>query len=221
MSEEYKKKLRKETLQELKAAKDRLIKGGHKVSYELQRRINLYGGGFIKDARPFDSEMREIIVADMLEDKDFKYCPGSGKFVNAQNPDEYVSMKEAVAQNDENDRQRKELGIGIPPERKKQKEIAVNIALGRKSEFLDEPKNKPGPFESILDNLHYKKTNIPKEIKPDLIDFIAQSQRERALEQQPKEDVQQQPKDVFDGKGIANKELIILNKAKFGKIEDL
>ena len=211
----------KKTLADLKAAKDRLIKGGHKVSYELQRQIYLYGGGFVKDARPFDSLMREIIVADTLDERDYKYDPGVGKFVNAQNPDEYVSMKEAVAQNDANDRQRKELGLGIPPDRKKQKEIAVNIALGRKPEFLDEPKSKPGPFESILDNLHSKKKNTPKEIKPDLIDFIAQSQRERALEQQPKEDVQQQPKNVFDSKGIANKELLILNKAKFGNIEDL
>jgi hypothetical protein len=210
----------KKTLADLKAAKDRLLKSGHKVSYELQRRIYLYGGGFIKNPRSFDSEMREIIVADMLDEKDFKYHPASGKFVSAQNPDEYVSMKEAVAQNDTNDRQRKELGLGIPPERKKQKEIAVNIALVRNPEFLDEPISKPDTFESTLDNLHSKKTNTPKEIKPDLIDFIAQSRREQALEKQPEENVQRE-KDAFDGKGIANKELLILNKAKFGNIEDL
>ncbi len=222
------KELIKKTLADLKAAKDRLIKGGHQVPYELQRRINIYAGGFIKDPRPFDSEIRNVITASVYDDQDAKYDPAIGRFVNSN--DEVFDAKTAIKINTENDKRRAELGLAVPPYRKRDKQAAVNIILGRKAEY-EEPNGKPGTFEKIVDNLQSKKNNQPTENKkpspafnyqPDLIDYIAERQRQQNLDQRPKQNEQRQPQEsVFDGKGIADKELLILNKARFGDVEDL
>ena len=222
------KELIKKTLADLKAAKDRLIKGGHKVSYELQRQINIYAGGLVKNPRPFDSLIKNVITASVYDDADARYDPALGRFVNEN--DEVFDARTAVKINTENDKRRTELGLAIPPYRKRDKLAAVNIILGRKAEY-EEPNGKPGPFESIIDDLQSKKIKPTIEIKktspsfnyqPDLFDYIAEKQRQQDLDQRPKQNEQQQPKEnTSDGKGIANKELLILNKAKFGKIEDL
>lgn len=144
------KELIKHTLEELKKAKQRLIKNKSKIPHELNRRINLYGGGFISP-RSFEKEIRDIITSEVYEKRDFKYNPGLGKFTNAAG--EIADMKTAVRVNDENDKARKELGFQIPTDRKKQKQIAINIALGRKLELVEEqlelpftPKPEPKPF---------------------------------------------------------------------------
>ena len=54
-------------------------------------------------------------------------------------------MKDAVKANDENDKKRRELGYKIPEYRKKDRQVAVNIALGRSPEFV-EPKPEQKPF---------------------------------------------------------------------------
>lgn len=137
------KQLIKETLRELKAAKERYIKDGAKCPAELDHRIKMYAGGYVTRPRDFDSEIRHITTALIIEENDYKYDPAIGKFVNGR--DETASMKEAVKENDLNDRKRKELGYKIPEYRKKDKLAAVNIALGRSPDYV-EPKPEPKPF---------------------------------------------------------------------------
>ena len=138
------KKLAKETLRELKAAKERYTKDGAKCPVELDHRIKMYAGGFVKDPMDFDREIRHITTALIIEENDYKYDPAIGKFVNGR--DETASMKDAVRENDLNDKKRKELGYKIPHYRKKDRLAAVNIALGRSPEFV-EPKPEPIQLE--------------------------------------------------------------------------
>jgi hypothetical protein len=143
MQKEENKKLVKETLRELRAAKEQYIKDGAKCPVELDHRIKMYASGFVRQPRPYDSEIRHIITAHIIEENDFKYDAAIRKFVNGKN--EIASMKEAVKTNDENDKKRRELGYKIPDYRKKDKQAAVNIALGRPAEYI-EPKPEPKPF---------------------------------------------------------------------------
>lgn len=222
------KELIKKTLADLKAAKDRMLKGGHEIPYELQRRINIYASGFVKNPRPFENEIRNVVTASVYDDSDAKYDSAVGGFVNANN--EVFNAKMAIKINTENDKRRAELGLAQPPYRKRDKLAAVNIILGRKAEY-EEPNGKPGPLESIINDTQPNKNNPPTEIikpsptftyQPDLFDYIAEKQRQQDLDQSSKQKEQQEPKEnAFDGKGIANKELLILNKAKYGDIEDL
>lgn len=153
------KKLAKETLRELKAAKERYTKDGNKCPVELDHRIRMYAGGYVKDPMDFDREIRHITTALIIEENDYKYDPTTGKFVNGR--DEVASsMKDAVKTNDENDRKRKELGYKIPEYRKKDKQAAVNITLGRPAEYV-EPKPEPKPF-----------TPRPVEVDPRSVDEI-------------------------------------------------
>lgn len=143
MQNEENKILAKETLRELRAAKERFIKDGAKCPVELDHRIKMYAGGHVRQPRSFDSEIRHITTALIIQENDYKYDPTIGKFVNER--DEVASMKEAVKANSENDKKRKELGYKIPEYRKKDRQVAVNIALGRSPEFV-EPKPEPKPF---------------------------------------------------------------------------
>lgn len=143
MQNEVNKNLIKETLRELRAAKERYIADGTKCPVELDHRIKMYAGGFVKDPMHFDREIRHITTALIIDESDYRYDPALGKFVNGR--DEIASMKEAVRMNDENDRKRKELGYKIPEYRKKDKLAAVNIALGRSPDYV-EPKPEPKPF---------------------------------------------------------------------------
>jgi hypothetical protein len=159
MQNEVNKNLIKETLRELRAAKERYIADGNKCPVELDHRIKMYAGGFVRQPRDFDSEIRHITTALIIEENDYKYNPAIGKFVNGR--DEVASsMKDAVKANDENDRKRKELGYKIPDYRKKDKQAAVNITLGRPAEYV-EPKPEPKPF-----------TPRPVEVDPKTIDEI-------------------------------------------------
>jgi hypothetical protein len=133
------KKLANETLRELRAAKERYTKDGTKCPVELDHRIKMYAGGLVKEPRDFDSEIRHITTALIIEENDYKYDPAIGKFVNGR--DEAASMKDAVKENDLNDKKRKELGYKIPEYRKKDRLVAVNIALGRPPEFVETPPN--------------------------------------------------------------------------------
>ena len=142
------KKLVKETLRELIAAKERYTRDGNKCPVELDHRIKMYAGGLVKDPMDFDREIRHITTALIIEENDFKYDPAIGKFVNGR--DETVSMKDAVKANDENDKKRKELGYKIPEYRKKDRLAAVNIALGRSPDYV-EPKPEPKPFTPTSD----------------------------------------------------------------------
>ena len=137
------KKLANETLRELRAAKERYTKDGTKCPVELDHRIKMYAGGLVKQPRDFDSEIRHITTALIIEENDYKYDPAIGKFVNGR--DETALMKDAVKENDLNDKKRKELGYKIPEYRKKDRLAAVNIALGRPPEYV-EPKLEPKPF---------------------------------------------------------------------------
>jgi hypothetical protein len=133
------KKLANETLRELRAAKERYTKDGTKCPVELDHRIKMYAGGLVKEPRDFDSEIRHITTALIIEENDYKYDPAIGKFVNGR--DETALMKDAVKENDLNDKKRKELGYKIPEYRKKDRLVAVNIALGRPPEFVETPPN--------------------------------------------------------------------------------
>ena len=105
------KKLVKETLRELIAAKERYTRDGNKCPVELDHRIKMYAGGLVKDPMDFDREIRHITTALIIEENDFKYDPALGKFVNGR--DETASMKDAVRANDINDKKRKEdINIG-------------------------------------------------------------------------------------------------------------
>lgn len=137
------KELAKETLKELRAAKERYTQDGNKCPVELDHRIRMYAGGYVRRPRDFDSEIRHITTALIIEENDYKYNPAIGKFVNGR--DETASMKDAVRFNDENDKKRRELGYKIPDYRKKDRLAAVNIALGRSPEYV-EPKPEPKPF---------------------------------------------------------------------------
>jgi hypothetical protein len=189
------KKLAKETLRELKAAKERYTKDGDNCPVELDHRIKMYTGGFVKEPRDFDSEIRHITTALIIEENDYKYDPAIGKFVNGR--DETALMKDAVKENDLNDKKRKELGYKIPEYRKKDRLAAVNIALGRPPEYV-EPK--------------------PEAKKPDLIQLELPFPKSDQPKQGP---IKEKKESFFDGRGIANYDVYILNKAKFGKVEDL
>ena len=152
------KELAKETLKELRAAKERYTQDGNKCPVELDHRIRMYAGGYVKDPMDFDREIRHITTALIIEENDYKYDPAIGKFVNGR--DETVSMKDAVKANDENDKKRKELGYKIPEYRKKDRLAAVNIALGRSPDYV-EPKPEPKPF-----------TPRPIEVDPRSVDEI-------------------------------------------------
>jgi hypothetical protein len=189
------KKLAKETLRELRAAKERVTKDGGKCPVELEHRIRMYAGGFVKQPRDFDYEIRHITTALIIEESDYKYDPAIGKFVNGR--EEIASMKDAVRANDLNDKKRRELGYKIPEYRKKDRLAAVNIALGRSPEYV-EPKAEPKKPEPIQLELPFPINDQPKQ-----------------------EPTEEKKESFFDGKGIANYDLYILNKAKFGKVEDL
>ena len=152
------KKLAKETLKELRAAKERYTQDGNKCPVELDHRIRMYAGGYVKDPMDFDREIRHITTALIIEENDYKYNPAIGKFVNGR--DEIASMKDAVKANDENDKKRKELGYKIPEYRKKDRLAAVNIALGRSPDYV-EPKPEPKTF-----------TPRPVEVDPRSVDEI-------------------------------------------------
>ena len=189
------KKLAKETLRELRAAKERYTKDGNKCPVELDHRIKMYAGGFVSQPRDFDSEIRHITTALIIEENDFKYDTAIGKFINGRN--ETASMKDAVKENDLNDKKRKGLGYKIPEYRKKDRQTAVNIALGRSLDFI-EPKSESKKLEPIQLELPFPKSDQPKQ-----------------------ESVKEKKENFFDGRGIANYDLYILNKAKFGKVGDL
>ena len=184
------KKLANETLRELRAAKERYTKDGTKCPVELDHRIKMYAGGLVKEPRDFDSEIRHITTALIIEENDYKYDPAIGKFVNGR--DETALMKDAVKENDLNDKKRKELGYKIPEYRKRDRLAAVNIALGRPPEYV-EP--KPDPIQLELP--------FPKS------------------DQTKQEPIKEKKESFFDGRGIANYDVYILNKAKFGKVGDL
>lgn len=143
MQNEENKKLAKETLRELRAAKERYTADGAKCPIELDHRIKMYAGGYVRQPRDFDSEIRHITTALIIQENDFKYDPEVGKFINGR--DETASMRDAVKANNENDKKRRELGYKIPEYRKKDRQVAVNIALGRSPEFV-EPKSEAKPF---------------------------------------------------------------------------
>ena len=189
------KKLAKETLRELRAAKERYTKDGAKCPVELDHRIKMYAGGFVKDPMDFDKEIRHITTALIIEENDYKYNPAIGKFVNGR--DETASMKDAVKINDENDKKRRELGYKIPNYRKKDRLAAVNITLGRPPEYV-EPKPEVKKIDLIQLELPFPKSDQPKQ-----------------------EPIKEKKESFFDGRGIANYDVYILNKAMFGKVEDL
>jgi len=134
-----KKKLTKETLLELKAARERYTKDDNKCPVELDHRIKMYAGGFIKQPRDFDSEIRHITTALIIEENDYRWDPAIGKFINGR--DKTATMKEAVKENNENDKKRKELGYKIPEYRKRDRQVAANITFGRPAEFVETPQN--------------------------------------------------------------------------------
>lgn len=189
---QFDKELIKKTYEELKAAKQRLIKSNMKVPRELTAKINQYGLGTIDIPRTFDSEVRSIIVADMLDQSDYKYDAAIGKFINGS--DETAPMHEAVAINEENDQKRKKLGFALHPLKKIYKPQNNSTTIKNEKlqlEIKSEPKQLELPFpkNSLIDE---QKNNVVK--------------KEESL---------------FDGKGIANYDLYILNKAKYGKLEDI
>ena len=188
------KALAKETLKELRAAKERYTQDGNKCPVELDHRIRMYAGGYVRRPRDFDSEIRHITTALIIEEGDYKYDPAIGKFVNGRG--EIASMKDAVKENDLNDKKRKELGYKIPEYRKKDRLAAVNIALERSPDYV-EPKQEP-KSEPIQLELPFTKNDEPKQ-----------------------EPAKKKQESFFDGAGIANYDVYILNKAKFGKVEDL
>ena len=155
------KKLAKETLRELRAAKERYTRDGNKCPVELDHRIRMYAGGYVKNPMDFDREIRHITTALIIEENDYKYNPAIGKFVNGKG--ETASMKDAVKENDLNDKKRKELGYKIPEYRKKDRLAAVNITLGRSPEYVEpEPKSEPksGPIQL---ELPFTKNDEPKQ----------------------------------------------------------
>ena len=161
---DYNKKLAKETLRELKAAKQRYTEDGTNCPAELDHRIKMYAGGYVKNPRDFDSEIRHITTALIIQDNDYKFDPAIRKFINAR--DEVASMKDAVKENDLNDQKRRELGYKIPDYRKKDRLAAVNIALGRPPEYI-EPKPEIKPF-----------TPRPAVIDPRSVDEIIKERRQ-------------------------------------------
>ena len=155
----------------------------------------MYAGGYVKNPMDFDREIRHITTALIIEENDYKYNPAIGKFVNGKG--ETASMKDAVKENDLNDKKRKELGYKIPEYRKKDRLAAVNITLGRSPEYV-EPKPESKKPEPIQLELPFINDDQPKQ-----------------------EPIEEKKESFFDGKGIANYDVYILNKAKFGKVEDL
>lgn len=189
---EFDKKLIKKTYEELKAAKQLLIKSNMKVPRELTAKMNQYGLGTIDIPRTFDSEIKSIIVADMLDQSDYKYDAAIGKFINGR--DETASMHEAVAINKENDLKRKNLGFALPTFKKIYKsQDNTTVNKDEKAKFEIKPKpvqlELPFPKNSLIDK--QKNNFIKKE------------------------------ESFFDGTGIANSDFYTLSKAKYGKLEDI
>jgi hypothetical protein len=189
---EFDKKLIKKTFEELKAAKQRLIKSNMKIPRELTVKINQYGLGKIDIPRTFDSEVRSIIVADMLDQSDYKYEPAIGKFINGR--DETAPMHEAVAINEENDQKRKKLGFALPTFKKIYK-----------------------PENTITTN---KDEKVQFEIKPQPIQLELPFPNNSSIDKQENNFVKKE-ENFFDGTGIANYDFYILSKTKYGKLEDI
>lgn len=190
---EFDKKLIKKTFEELKAAKQRLIKSNMKIPRELTAKINQYGLGKIEIPRTFDSEVRSIIVADMLDQSDYKYDPAIGKFINGR--DETAPMHEAVAINEENDQKRKKLGFALHPLKKIYKpQNTIAATKDEKSQF---------------------------EIKPEPIQLELPFPKDPLIDLQQNNPVKKNKESFFDGTGIANYDFYILSKAKYGKLEDI
>jgi hypothetical protein len=189
---EFDKKLIKKTFEELKAAKQRLIKSNMKIPRELTVKINQYGLGKIDIPRTFDSEVRSIIVADMLDQSDYKYDPAIGKFINGR--DETAPMHEAVAINEENDQKRKKLGFALPTFKKIYK-----------------------PENTITTN---KDEKVQFEIKPQPIQLELPFPNNSSIDKQENNFVKKE-ENFFDGTGIANYDFYILSKTKYGKLEDI
>lgn len=189
---EFDKELIKKTYEELKAAKQRLIKSNIKVPRELTAKINQYGLGTIDIPRTFDSEIKSIIVADMLDQSDYKYDAAIGKFINGR--DETAPMHEAVAINKENDLKRKNLGFALPTFKKiyKQQDTAT-VNKDEKAQF---------------------------EIKPEPVQLELPFPKNSSIDKQKNNFVKKE-ESIFDGTGIANYDFYILNKAKYGKLEDI
>jgi hypothetical protein len=189
---QFDKQLIKKTYEELKAAKQRLIKSNMKVPRELTTKINQYGLGTIDIPRTFDSEIRSIIVADMLDQSDYKYDAAIGKFINGR--DETAPMHEAVAINEENDQKRKKLGFALPTFKKIYK-----------------------PENTITTN---KDDKVQFEIKPQPIQLELPFPNNSSTDKQENNFVKKE-ENFFDGTGIANYDFYILSKTKHGKLEDI
>ncbi len=190
---EFDKQLIKKTYEELKAARQRLIKSNMNVPRELTAKINQYGLGKIDIPRTFDSEVRSIIVADMLDQSDYKYDAAIGKFINGRN--ETAPMHEAVAINEENDQKRKKLGFALPTFKKIYKpENTITTTKDEKAQF---------------------------EIKPEPIQLELPFPKEPSINLQENNPVKKNKESFFDGTGIANYDFYILNKSKYGKLEDI
>jgi hypothetical protein len=189
---QFDKQLIKKTHEELKAAKQRLIKSNMKVPRELTTKINQYGLGTIDIPRTFDSEIRSIIVADMLDQSDYKYDAAIGKFINGR--DETAPMHEAVAINGKNDQKRKKLGFALPTFKKIYK-----------------------PENTITTN---KDEKVQFEIKPQPIQLELPFPNNSSIDKQENNFVKKE-ENFFDGTGIANYDFYILSKTKYGKLEDI
>lgn len=189
---EFDKELIKKTYEELKAAKQRLIKSNMKVPRELTAKINQYGLGTIDIPRTFDSEIKSIIVADILDQSDYKYDAAIGKFINGR--DETAPMHEAVAINKENDLKRKNLGFALPAFKKIYKpQNTTTVNKDEKTQF---------------------------EIKPEPVQLELPFPKNSSIDKQ-KNNFFKKEESFFDGKGIANYDFYILSKAKYGKLEDI
>lgn len=189
---EFDKKLIKKTFEELKAAKQRLIKSNMKVPRELTTKINQYGLGTIDIPRTFENEVRSIIVADMLDQSDYKYDPAIGKFINGR--DETAPMHEAVAINEENDQKRKKLGFALHPLKK----------IYKPQNTIAATKDEKTQFEIKLEPIQLE------------LPFLNNSSTDKQENNFVKKE-----ESFFDGTGIANYDFYILSKAKYGKLEDI
>jgi hypothetical protein len=189
---QFDKQLIKKTHEELKAAKQRLIKSNMKVPRELTTKINQYGLGTIDIPRTFDSEIRSIIVADMLDQSDYKYNAAIGKFINGR--DETAPMHEAVAINGGNDQKRKKLGFALPTFKKIYKpENTITTTKDEKAQF---------------------------QIKPEPIQLALPFPNNSSTDKQENNFVKKE-ENFFDGTGIANYDFYILSKTKHGRLEDI
>jgi hypothetical protein len=158
MSEE----LRLETLKQLKEAKARLLEKKHKVPAELNRKIFQYLHKSVQP-RSIEKETRDIEISMMLEHSEPKWDGATASYVDSNG--RTYSKEATILINEENDKKRKEIGLGVPH----RPNIDVII---KDSPLTEESRQKISQSSVVITNPELAVTLFMEQRKEDQLDKI-------------------------------------------------